>query len=44
MKWGESVLEGGKNYDPFFLFSSKFQSCFISRMSVEESFIKKMQR
>ncbi len=45
MKWGDNILEGDKHQNDYlFLFStSKFQLFFISRMSVEKSFVEKLQ-
>ncbi len=46
MKHGDIVLEGDKHQnDSLFLFStSRFQSFFVSRMSVEEKLVEKLQR
>ncbi len=46
MKCGDNISKGGKHYNnSLFLFSkNKFQSCFVSRMSVEESLVEKLQR
>jgi hypothetical protein len=46
MKQGDNALKGGKHYNNYlFSFStSRFQSFFISKMSVEESFVENLQR
>jgi hypothetical protein len=46
MKQGDYVSKGSKHQsDYLFLFStSMFQSFFVSRMSVETSFVEKLQR
>jgi hypothetical protein len=46
MKRGDNASKGDKHYNDFlFSFStSKFQSFFVSKMSVEESLMEKLQR
>jgi hypothetical protein len=45
MKGDDCILEGDKQHytSSFMFFTNKFLSFFVSRMSVEESFIKKLQ-
>ncbi len=45
MKQGDNASKGNKYYDSSFLFSiNRFQSFFVSKMSVEESLVEKLQR
>jgi len=44
MKWNDNALEGDKHYGNFFLFyTNRFQLFFVSKMSVEESFMEKLR-
>jgi uncharacterized membrane protein YobD (UPF0266 family) len=45
MKRDDCILEGGKQYNTssILFFANKFLSFFVSRMNVEESFVKKLQ-
>jgi hypothetical protein len=46
MKQGDNTLEGDKQYNDFLFsfFTSGFQSFCVSRLSVEKSLVKKLQR
>jgi hypothetical protein len=45
MKRGDNVSKGGNHWNNFLFsfFTSKFQSYFVSRMSVKESIVEKLQ-
>jgi hypothetical protein len=45
MKSHDCISKGSKQYSDFLFFStSRFLLVFVSRMSVEESFVEKLQR